>query len=145
MTLNTIRQYHNQLWGYSELLQHIVILISRLYIANIFFSSGMTKLRDWDSTLMLFEYEYEVPLLSPVVAAWAGTIGELVLPILLATGLLTRISAMGLFIVNYVAVLSLVEIAPASHNQHILWGCLCALVALLGAKKLSLDHLFKIS
>lgn len=145
MTLQKVRALHNQIFDYSNYLLIPLVLFIRLYIANIFFKSGLTKLRDWESTLMLFEYEYEVPLVSPVVAAWAGTIGELVLPVLLAIGLFSRLSAVGLFIVNAVAVISLVDISPAAMNEHILWGSLLVFVFLLGGKKLSLDHKLKLS
>ena len=145
MTLQKVRALHNQIFDYSNYLLIPLVLFIRLYIANIFFKSGLTKLRDWESTLMLFEYEYEVPLVSPMVAAWAGTIGELVLPVLLAFGLFSRLSAAGLFIVNAVAVISLVDISPAAMNEHILWGSLLVFVFLLGGKKLSLDNKLKLS
>jgi putative oxidoreductase len=145
MTLQKVRALHNQIFDYSNYLLIPAILFIRLYIANIFFKSGLTKLRDWESTLMLFEYEYEVPLVSPVVAAWAGTIGELVLPILLAIGLFSRLSAVGLFIVNAVAIISLVDISPAAMNEHILWGTLLVLVIIIGGEKLSADNKLKFS
>ena len=145
MTLQKVRALHNQIFDYSNYLLIPAILFIRLYIANIFFKSGLTKLRDWESTLMLFEYEYEVPLVSPVVAAWAGTIGELVLPILLAIGLFSRLSAVGLFIVNAVAIISLVDISPAAMNEHVLWGTLLVLVIIIGGEKLSADNKLKFS
>jgi putative oxidoreductase len=145
MALQKVRALHNQILDYSDYLRIPAMLFVRLYIASIFFKSGLTKLRDWESTLMLFEYEYEVPLLSPVVAAWAGTIGEIVLPILLAIGLFSRLSALGLFVVNYIAVLSLIDISPAALNEHILWGSLLVFVMLIGGEKLSVDNKLKLS
>lgn len=145
MALQKVRALHNQILDYSDYLRIPAMLFVRLYVASIFFKSGLTKLRDWESTLMLFEYEYEVPLLSPVVAAWAGTIGELVLPILLAIGLFSRLSALGLFVVNYVAVLSLIDISTAALNEHILWGSLLVFVMLIGGEKLSADNKLKLS
>jgi putative oxidoreductase len=145
MTLQKVRALHNQILDYTDYLRIPAILFIRIYIASIFFKSGLTKLRDWESTLMLFEYEYEVPLLSPVVAAWAGTIGEILLPILLAIGLFSRLSALGLFVVNYIAVLSLIDISPAALNEHILWGSLLVFVMLLGGEKLSVDNKLKLS
>jgi putative oxidoreductase len=145
MALQKVRALHNKILDYSDYLRIPAILFIRLYVATIFFKSGLTKLRDWESTLMLFEYEYEVPLLSPVVAAWAGTIGEIVLPILLAIGLFSRLSALGLFVVNYIAVLSLIDISPAALNEHILWGSLLVFVLLIGGEKLSVDNKLKLS
>lgn len=145
IALQKVRALHNQILDYSDYLRIPAILFVRLYVASIFFKSGLTKIRDWESTLMLFEYEYEVPLLSPVAAAWAGTISELVLPVLLAIGLFSRLSAVGLFVVNVIAVLSLVDISPAAMNEHILWGSLLVFVILLGGEKLSVDNKLKLS
>ncbi len=119
-------------------LQPLAALLARLYVAQVFFLSGLTKLRDWDITLALFADEYHVPLLSPAVAAMLGTAGELVLPVLLVLGLGGRFAALGLGVVNAVAVVSLAEIAPAALQQHITWGVLLATLALYGCGPWSL-------
>jgi putative oxidoreductase len=123
-----------------ETLQPLAQLAARLYVAQAFFASGLTKLRDWDITLALFADEYHVPLLSPPVAAAMGTAGELVLPVLLALGLAGRFASLGLSVVNVVAVISLAEIAPAALQQHMLWGSLLIGLVLWGPGRLSLDH-----
>lgn len=122
-------------------LQPAALLLARLYLANVFFSAGLTKLNDWDTTLALFMDEYQVPLLSPTLAAWAGTAGELVLPVLLVLGLGGRFAAAGLFVLNAVAVLSLAEIAPAAFQQHLFWGSLLAALLLWGPGAWSLDRI----
>lgn len=38
----------------------------RLWVANVFWKAGLTKISNWDSTVSLFENEYDVPLLAPV-------------------------------------------------------------------------------
>lgn len=121
-------------------LQPVFSLLARLYVAQVFFLSGLTKIRDWDITLALFMDEYKVPLLPPAVAAIMGTAGELVLPVLLALGLGARFSALGLSVVNVVAVLALAEIAPAAFQQHVLWGVLLAGVAVYGPGRIALDY-----
>ncbi len=123
-----------------DALQHPATLLARLYIAQVFFLSGLTKLRDWDTTLLLFTEEYRVPLLPPGPAAIMGTAGELVLPVLLLLGLGGRFAALGLSVVNIVAVLSLSEIAPAAYQLHLTWGALLAALALFGPGHWSLDH-----
>lgn len=125
--------------GGLEALQPVALLAARLYIAKAFFWSGLTKIRDWDTTLALFADEYHVPLLPPELAAVAGTAGELVLPVLLALGLAGRFGAMGLFVMNIVAVLSLQDIADAALQQHIFWGSLLTGLILWGPGKLSVD------
>ena len=124
-----------------EMLQPLAQLAARLYVAHAFFLSGLTKIRDWDTTLALFADEYHVPLLPPEVAAVMGTAGELGLPLLLALGLAGRFAAAGLSGVNVVAVLSLAEIAPAALQQHEFWGSLLLALLLWGPGRWSADAL----
>jgi putative oxidoreductase len=126
-----------------ETLQPLALLAARLYLAQVFLLSGLTKLRDWDVTLALFSDEYHVPLLSPQVAAWAGTAGELLLPVLLVLGLGGRVAALGLFVVNVVAVLSLPDIAPAAMQLHQFWGSLLLALLLWGPGAWSVDAWLK--
>ncbi len=137
-------QLQQRLWitlhQWLSLLQSPALLAARAYVAYVFFISGLTKIRDWGTTVALFTDEYKVPFLSPNVAALMGTAGELVLPALLLIGLGTRFAALGLSVVNIVAVIALQEIAPAAFQQHILWGVLLAGIAIFGAGALSLDR-----
>jgi putative oxidoreductase len=130
-------------WGWLDtvldVLQAPAGLLARLYVAQVFFTSGLTKLRDWGTTVALFTDEYAVPWLSPEVAAVLGTTGELVLPALLVLGLAGRFAALGLSLVNAVAVISLAEIAPAALQQHITWGVLLAALALYGGGRWAFD------
>ena len=123
-----------------ESLQPAAQLAARLYVAKVFFWSGLTKLRDWDITVALFTDEYHVPLLPPEMAAMLGTAGELVLPVLLALGLAGRFAALGLSVVNIVAVVSLAEIAEAALMQHVFWGSLLLGLVLWGPGRWSLDR-----
>jgi putative oxidoreductase len=121
-------------------LQPLAALAARLYLAQVFFLSGLTKTRDWETTVALFTDEYHVPLLPPALAAAMGTTGELALPVLLALGLGGRFAALGLSVVNAVAVISLSEIAPAALQQHVFWGALLAGLAIYGSGSWSLDR-----
>ena len=126
-----------------ETLQPLAQLAARFYVAQAFFLSGLTKINDWGTTLALFADEYQVPLLSPAVAAYAGTAGELVLPVLLLLGLAGRFAALGLSVLNVVAVLSLAEIAPAALQQHVFWGSLLVALLLWGPGRWSLDRVLE--
>src|SRR5215475_8926162 len=53
-------------------------------------SSAMTHLANWDTTLELFETEYQLPFLPPDPAAYMAVSIEVTTPILLVLGLLTR-------------------------------------------------------
>jgi len=122
-----------------ETLQPLAQFAARLYVAQAFFASGLTKLRNWDTTLALFQDEYHVPLLPPELAAYLGTAGELGLSVLLVLGLAGRFAAAGLSFVNVVAVLSLAEIAPAALQQHQFWGSLLIGLLLWGPGRWSAD------
>ena len=122
----------------------IANLVARLYVAKIFFHSGLSKFQDWDTTLYLFQDEYQVPLLSPEVAAIIATAGELGLAALLAVGLFTRFAACGLFVLNIVAVASYYEAlkgSPAAIQDHLEWGILLALLLTTQVQKLTVDDL----
>ena len=88
-----------KLWGALsaalDSLQPLAALAARLYVGQAFFLSGLTKIRDWETTVALFTDEYKVPLLPPAAAALLGTAGELALPGLLVLGLGGRFAALG--------------------------------------------------
>lgn len=125
-------------------LRPLVDLVARLYIARVFLLSGLTKVRDWESTLYLFREEYHVPLLPPELAAGFATAGELGLSALLVLGLCTRFAATGLFILNGVAVISYYDAlasSPAGLHDHMEWGIILALLFAAAPGCLSADRL----
>jgi len=126
-----------------DLLAPLVDLGVRLWVANVFWKSGLTKIQSFDSTVLLFEYEYQVPLLSPTVAAYLGTFTELFFPILLVLGLAGRLSAGVLFVFNIIAVLSYPGLNAAGLEQHQVWGLLLLVTLLHGPGKLSIDHFLR--
>ena len=123
-----------------EWLQPVFVLGVRFYVASVFFKSGLTKIASMDSTIMLFTYEYQVPLLSPTLAAYLGTAAELVLPVMLVLGLGGRFAAAALFAFNIVAVISYPDLSEVGVMQHQYWGVLLLIPLLYGPGKLSIDH-----
>ncbi len=115
-------------------------LAIRLYVAKVFFMSGLTKIQSWESTLSLFENEYAVPLLPPELAAYLGTAAELCLPPLLALGLGSRAVALAAFVFNLVAATSYPDISEAGIKDHVLWGALLAVTFFHGPGKISVDY-----
>lgn len=115
-------------------------LCLRFYVGWQFLKSGWLKLSDWESTLVLFENEYHVPVVSPQVAAIMGTGGELLLPLLLCLGLAARFGAAGLFVVNAMAVIAYPELSELGLADHVLWGCLLLVTIFHGPGRWSLDH-----
>lgn len=118
--------------------QSSVLLIARLWIAKIFFFSGLTKIDDWESTLSLFEYEYAVPFLPVALAAYSATFFELVVPPLLVLGLFTRLS-----VLPFLAITAVIEFTYGSYPEHAYWAIILGLLLTHGAGKYSLDYLAK--
>lgn len=128
----------------------ITLLTARLAIFAVFWRSAQTKIsgaeflgQNWafynvsDSTKLLFEYDYDLPLIPADIAAYLATFGEFFLSLLLLFGLFTRLSALGLLVMT--AVIQFL-VYPGAWPTHILWAA--ALLYLLkdGAGKLSLDY-----
>ncbi|MDC8757439.1 DoxX family protein [Janthinobacterium fluminis] len=127
-------------WGGS-----LLSLAIRFFVGAQFLRAGLTKISDWGATVALFHDEYHVPLLSPDVAAVMGASAELVLPVMLFVGLLSRPAALALLLVNVMAVLSYPQLfsfeCPAAINDHFYWGALLLVVAAFGPGRFSLDHI----
>lgn len=114
-------------------------LMLRIWVAQAFWVSGLTKIRSWDSTLYLFEEEYSVPLLPPELAAYLGTGVELGFPVLLAIGLFGRFAAAVLFLFNIIAVISYPDLGAAGLEQHKVWGIMLLVSLLHGPGRWSAD------
>lgn len=129
-----------------EPLRSPLLAVARLWVAWQFLKSGWLKVTSWENTLFLFNEEYHVPLLPPALAAAAGTVGELIFPLLLIVGLASRLAALGLSAVNVMAVVAyahvlLAEGFEAALGDHVLWGVVLLVLAVAGPGSLSLDAL----
>ena len=152
--LNMAKKYIGFFSGMRLFLEPVFLLGMRLYIGIVFFKSGLTKLPLMnDNTLWLFsgtsvqeafEYgNYYIPLLPPEVALFLATTGELVLPILLVLGILGNFTAICLFGLNLVAVISFPtlwhEALVPGFYEHIYWGVMLLALTIYGAGKISID------
>jgi putative oxidoreductase len=128
-----------------------VSLLTRFAVASLFWRSVQTKISGWglfeqswkfwnvsESTFLLFENEYSVPLLPVKLAAYLATFGEFFLSIAIVLGLLTRLSAVGLLIMT--AVIQ-VFVYPDAWNIHILWAALLFYLIKYGGGTISIDYL----
>ena len=62
-------------------LQHVLMFGIRVWMANVFWKSGIIKWnQDWDTVVFLFTEEHPVPFLPPEVAAASGMLFELLCP-----------------------------------------------------------------
>jgi len=119
------------------------VLVLRVYVAMVFFKSGLTKVMDFSSTVALFENEYKVPVISPMLAALAGTTAELALPAFFVLGLLSRPTALAFFIFNAVACISYPDISDAGIKDHTIWGLMMLVVLFFGPGRFSLDRVLQ--
>jgi len=65
----------------------------RLWLAELFFVSGVLKLTHWQTALDLAANEYPVSWMNPVTAAYTGVSIEVIGGALLAVGFMTRYAA----------------------------------------------------
>lgn len=118
-------------------------LIVRIWIANVFWKSGLTKISNMDSTIFLFQYEYAVPVIPYELAAYLATATELIFPILLVFGIGGRFAAIVLFVFNFVAVISYPTLNAAGVLQHQVWGILLLITCFRGPGVISIDHFIR--
>lgn len=116
-------------------------LALRAFPAAVFWASGRTKMDGWqiaDSTWVLFQYEYDLPLLPYRLAAVLAVIAEHLLPVLLVLGLGTRVAALGLL--SMTAVIQ-TFVYPEAWVTHGLWAAAFLALIARGPGAASLDHL----
>lgn len=139
---------------FKKIPESFILLLARFAIAAVFWKSGQTKIEGFsldiisleahlgwphlkESTLFLFEYEYNLPLLSPLVAATLATLAEHILPILILSGFLARFAALGLAGMTLVIQLF---VYPDAYPTHATWLAIALLIMWRGAGTVSLDH-----
>ncbi len=117
-------------------------LLARVAIAQVFWASGRTKVDGFftlkPSAIELFREEYQVPFLSPEIAAPMAATAEHVLPILLILGLGTRLAALGLL--GMTAVIQ-IFVYPDAWTVHIVWAAILVHLIRIGGGAFSLDSL----
>lgn len=132
----------------------LIAALGRFSIAAVFWKSGQTKIEGiaidlingefqlgWprlsDSALALFEYEYNLPVIPPELAAPMAALAEHIFPILLLLGLATRFSALALLIM--IATIQ-IFVYPDAYPTHGVWAAVLLYLIARGPGRLSLDH-----
>ena len=82
----------------------------RLWLAQIFFVSGFIKVTHWQTALHLAASEYPVSWMNPVTAAYTGAAIELIGPVFLAFGLMTRYAAIPMLALEKEAFLAVLQV-----------------------------------
>jgi len=139
MIWSKLKAWHARLVGVLEAGSPLGDLLIRLWVANAFWQAGLVKIASMYSTVYMFRTVYHVPLLPPELAAYLGTGIELVFPVLLAFGIVTRFAAGFLFIYNIVAVVSYPALWPTGFTDHKVWGLMLLITVLHGPGALSVD------
>jgi putative oxidoreductase len=116
----------------------VIALVARAATFSVFIRSGTQKLSDWNSTLLLFQNEYHVPVLPPVFAAYMATTMELGCSSLILAGLVTRVST--LLLLGMTLVIQLF-VYPDAWPTHIQWLAFMIVLILRGPGRVSLDAL----
>ncbi len=128
-----------------DLIAPLIDLIIRIWIARFFFEAAITKMGNWQQTILMFQHQYSVGFLSPQVSAVVGTGAELILSLLLVLGLGGRISILVFFLYNAIVAASFPHLwtpeGAGGLAMHVSWGLLLALLMVHGPGKISLDHL----
>lgn len=133
----------------------LIAFIARFSIAAVFWKSGQTKIEGlaidlfdgtfelgWprlaDSTIPLFQSEYQLPLLSPEIAAHMAAFAEHFFPILILVGFATRFSALALLGMTLTIQ---VFVYPEAYPTHGTWAAVLLYLMATGPGKLSIDQL----
>lgn len=121
----------------------VIALMARVSVAVVFWKSGRTKVDGWnvtDSAVLLFEYEYGLPLIPPEWAAYMAATAEHLFPILLIIGLASRLSAFALLVMTLIIQ---IFVYPEAWTVHLLWATALVYLVARGPGVLSVDHLLK--
>src|SRR5258706_5117564 len=110
----------------------------RVWLAQQFFVSGLIKITHWDTALDLAAHEYPVSWMSPTAAAYTGAAIEVIAPIFLASGLLTRYAATALLALSLV-----IQFSYQPFDSQLFWIALFGWYAVAGAGSMSLDQLLR--
>lgn len=121
--------------------QSLISLAARIFPAAVFWMSGQTKVEGWhlkDSAIALFQDEYALPWIDPVLAAKLAALSEHLFPILLVIGLASRLAAFALLFMT--AVIE-IFVYPDAWPTHGVWATCFLVVIARGPGVFSLDYL----
>jgi putative oxidoreductase len=124
-------------------------LVLRIAVALPFWRSGQTKWTGWfelsDSAVYLFEQEFKIHLFGqqyayplPQLTAYASSLAEVILPVMLVLGLGTRFAALGILLMTAIIQLT---VPDGWATYHLPWAAMALAVMTHGPGKLAVDHL----
>jgi len=112
----------------------------RVGVGLVFFKAGLLKVQSFEFAIKLFQDEYKLPFIDPVVGARMATFNELTFSSLLFLGLATRLATL-----PYLGMILIIQIFvyPQAYNDHILWGSCLLFILTRGPGVFSLDYLIE--
>jgi putative oxidoreductase len=149
-TSNVIARLTSVVFGLSP--AWLPLLVLRLALARPFFASGLTRWDGWFTlsfgTKILFSHDYKlhifgaaIPFPMPELVAAMASSAEIVLPILLAFGLLTRWAALGLLCMTGIIQLTYPD---GWANFHLYWAAMALAILTFGPGAISFDRLLAV-
>lgn len=114
----------------------IIDLLIRLWLAKVFFVLGVQHAANWDATLQLYAGASAIPGIGAKIAAVLGTGVEIICPLFLVVGLLTRVAAIPLLLLALA-----VEFTDRTMVDHLYWIAMLGILIVRGAGGLSVDAL----
>lgn len=129
-----IRIYLKTIAIFELLFFPLLVLLMRLWMAMVFWNSGLAKITNWSSTILLFKEEYNVPVISPEFAAYMSATVELTCPILLVLGFATRFATIPMLVMTAV-----IQFTYFHSLMHLYWAFLFATILFYGPGKFSID------
>lgn len=118
----------------------LIAIPLRVAVAEVFWSSALTHVASWPTTLYQFATDYQVPLLPPTLAAYLAVAIEFTAPPLLVLGLATRL--VSLVLLGMVTVIE-VFVYPQAWPTHIQWAAMLLVLLARGPGSVSLDGLIR--
>ena len=104
----------------------------------VFYESGDTKIATLDQTIWLFANEYDLPFISPQLAAISSIIVELGCGALIIAGFWSRITVIPLIVMTLV-----IQFLVFENQDHFYWLFLLSTIAIYGGGALSVDGIYK--
>ncbi len=131
---NLTKNYHSSIAIIENNLSPFLLLSIRVFIGLVFLKSGLAKFANIDSAILLFEYEYQVPIISPIFGAYSSMFFEIFCGISLIAGFLARLSSLPL-----IAITLVIQFLVFENQEHFYWLFLLFTILIYGSGKISCD------
>lgn len=143
---------------FSKIPHSLIAFLARFSIAGVFWKSAQTKIEglridivqwhwDWgiprlsDDAIFLFQYEYQLPIINPTLAAGMAAIAEHLFALLLLIGFATRLSAFALIVMTLVIQ---IFVYPSAWPTHGVWAAVLLYLMAKGPGVFALDRLLRV-